>query len=278
MRSLTCSPAISIALALAFLGGRCPAGTITPGTPAKSGVDTFSVQDQLTGTVYTITVVITGPPFPTPAQKAAAIGAGFVTAGIPAKDVIVSGSTVKLLGFITLAGTSSAAEASALAYGLTTSDPTGPRIAILDYHLGSGSTSLSGVDASGAAATYNASLTFTDSVAGSVSLSSSLTFSQLAAPTVAALLQAEFNSLESQLLAQAPSLAGRLVLDLPNSSIDMLFPGTTTDGSVTNGTTDVSLISTESISGIPEPSGLLMFGLGVTGLIARLAGGWSRRQ
>jgi hypothetical protein len=78
------------------------------------------------------------------------------------------------------------------------------------------------------------------------------------------LFQAEFDIFNSQLQAQAPSFGGTLILDLSNSSIDLFLPMTTTDASVTNGTTDVPLISTMLISSgsVPKPSSGVMFGIG----------------
>jgi hypothetical protein len=126
----------------------------------------------------------------------------------------------------------------------------GPVLAGIDLHLRDSFTSLAGADGSGTAASYTAGFEFIGPTFGSIILSISFGFSDLATPTLNGLLQHEFGLLQNQLLAQAPSLLSSLSLDLPNSAILFGPPGFFTSASVTNGTTDVALSSTYSISNI----------------------------
>jgi hypothetical protein len=204
------------------------------------------------------------------AAKQSAIVAAALAAGVPAKDVFTDGGDVKLLGYSKLGSVIGSGELSVLAYGGSFSDPTGPSVATLGYGFEPGDTALSGLDANGGAAIYTAGFSFTDA-AGTVSLNSSLTFSQLSTPTVDGLLTAEYNTFEAQLLAQAPSLAGILSLDLADASIQLDFPSTVLDGTVTTDVTDVSLVENQSIGASPEPSGVVLLPAGLMFL-------WWRRR
>jgi hypothetical protein len=252
---------ITSGLIASLLGSAAFAGMITPGAPAAPGTDTFTFTEQGTGKIIVVTVVIT------PAIVAAALAAGVKPA-----DVFAVGGDVKLLGYDSIAGVIGSKESSTLVYGATFSDPTGPALASLGYQFAPGSTTLGGLDPNGGEATYTAGFSFTDSIAGLVSLTSTLSFSQLSNPTLDGLLTAQFNAMQGQLSAYGPAFAGFLSLDLAKSSIDLRFPSTVLDGSVTTDSKDISIFETQSIASAPEPSGVVLVTAGLAGL------GWWRRR
>jgi hypothetical protein len=253
-------------LAFAMYGTLGLAAVITPGAPAFPGIDTFTVRDQLTGNPIVINVPITPAIVASvnpAAAKQSAIVAAALAAGIPAKDVFTNGGDVKLLGYAPVGGVIRSGEFAVLAYGTSFSDPNGPTLATLAYGFEPDYTALAGLNATGGMASYSAGFSFTDPTDGTVTLSSLLSFSQLNPPTVGGLLTAEYDTFEAQLLAQAPSLAGILSLDLADELIQIQFPSTAFDGSVTTNVTDVSLVESQSIVGAPEPSGVVLLPAGI---------------
>jgi PEP-CTERM motif-containing protein len=200
----------------------------------------------------------------TAAAKAVIIQKAFIAAGVPAADAIVVGTEVRLIGFQMLASKVGSGEVSSFTYGTNFSDPTGPTVAALGFELASGSTSLSGVDSMGAVADYRAGFTFDDPIYGAINLSADLTFNELSSPTIAGLLNDEYTLLSSELSVQAPSRTDLLSIDNSADAIELTFPLGVTNGSVTDGSTDVSVLSGAGVVAVvPEPSTwcLLMFGL-----------------
>jgi hypothetical protein len=263
-----------LGFALAFHLNGALAAEITPGAPAFPGVDTFVIHDQLTHQDITINVPITpaivGSATPAAAKQSAIIQAA-LAAGVPTGAVFAVGGSVRLIGYSAVRSVIRSGEASTLTFGSFVSDTSSPNVAALDYEFLPGFTALSGLDVNGGVATYSAGFEFTDSVVGDVTLSSTMSFASLATPTIDTLLEDQIAVLESQLLAQAPSLAGILSLDLANDSIDIRFPSTVVDASVMTDVTDVSLAASQSIGAAPEPStwAMLISGVGLIGLLRR---------
>ena len=243
------------------------AATIKAGKPKKKGFIDYSIWDQINHKAVTARVTITGPT--SPAAKAAAIAAAFTApaVGVPAADVVVSGASVNFLGYSTpKVVRSNTSETDTLAMGFVPTDPTGPYLASLGYQLDTGYAALSGIDSDGLEATYTAGFGFTDPVDGSVALSANVDFSQLASPKIATLLTSEFNLLDTQLIAQAPELAGDLTLNLADNTIDLAIPASALSGSVTIGSTDNALVTSGSLTAVPEPPTWAMMLLGLAGL------------
>jgi hypothetical protein len=236
------------------------AASITVGAPAKAGVDTYSIIENTTffPTTFTFSVVI--PAGTSASSKTGLIAAAAAKAGVPVGDIILVGNTVNFIGYDSLSGVNGTAEFTRMALGTLIGDPAGPSYAALGY--GSGS-ALSGIDSTGAAALYTTGFSFTDSTLGNVAISASVSAGSLAALTIPDLLDAEYLQLSTSLALQAPAFAGSLTLDLANRSIDFSFPSTVVDGSVTNGVTDTSLVSNETIVATPEPPGMALLGLGI---------------
>jgi hypothetical protein len=252
-----------ITLAFAAHANLGLAGIITPGTPTRAGTDTFTVYDPIAHTSIVITVNITPAIVasidPVAAKEAAIVDAAVHTPGISTSEVFAVGPDVKLLGFLSLSSVIGSGEEGALFYGTNFSDPSGPALASLGYSFEPGFTAISGLDPSGDPATYTVGLSFTDSTAGLVSLSSTLDYSQLSSPTISGLLTAEFAALDAQLIAEAPSLAGIMSLDLADDSILFNFPSTVRFATVSTYSNDISLLETQSIgAAVPEPSALLL--------------------
>lgn len=246
----------------AFMSPVALAGTITAGTPSDTGTDTFTIHDQLTHQNITFSITI-GPFWFTPggggspgqdpgANKATLIKNAAIAAGVPPADVVVNGNTVTFLGYTVTGSTIGTGETSTIAMAE-------PTTGAMDFEFASGYASLGGTDADMNAATYTMGLSFDDTTYGDVNVSSTIGYSSLTTPTVSGLLSQEYQNLEGSLDGVSPSLATQLSLDLPNDSIDFTFPSDATEGSVTVGTTDVSLDSTEALT--PEPSSLLLLAL-----------------
>jgi hypothetical protein len=265
-----------VALGLFLMGVNASASlidpTLTVSDPSNPGIDTFTLHDPTTHQDVTFNIAINKafllPPNLQPAgwpgytaAKVAKIVAAATAAGIPALDIRVSGANITFIGYGKFKATMNDGEGN---NNVSMSGPTGGSI---DYELQAGYSAFAGVDGDGNPATYTAGLAFSNSTYGSVSLSSSLNFASLTVPTVDGLLTQQYNNLEGQLTAVAPALAGILTLDLANSSIDVAFPSTVINGSLTFGTTDIALASSAEITAVPEPSSLVWlcgaFGFGL---------------
>jgi hypothetical protein len=260
--------------ALALSWDSALAAEITVGAPALVGTDTYVIHDATSGNDITIKVRITSAIItatdPVAAKQSQIIQAA-LAAGVGTSDVFASApGKVKLIGYSRVSQNITSGEATVLAYGNSFSDLTGPSVAALDYEFQPGFTTLSGLDANGGTATYTAGFSFTDSVVGNVALSSTLSYAQLTTPSIAGLLTQEFNILDGELLTQAPGLAGILSLDLPNSSIDINFPTTVSDATVTNSAFDVALVETGNIGTVPEPPSwsIVVAGVALAGVMS----------
>ena len=230
------------------------AGTINPGTPTADGTDTFTIT-LLNGKVVTVPVDVTkGMPR---ADKAAAIQQAIVDAGVDA-SVLATGS-VSVPQAKGISGKATSGETDTFALLLLPTD--GSAFAQVDLHLRSTATALAGIDGDGNASTFTAGFEFVSPTLGDIALFASLGFADLITPTLAGVLQQEFDLLQAQLAAQAPSLLGGLSLDLAAGAIVFQPTGAFTSASVTSGTTDIGLVSTMSISLVPEPPTLAMTGI-----------------
>jgi len=124
---------------------------------------------------------------------------------------------------------------------------------------------MAGLDSLGDPSSFTAGFDLSSAALGDVAISATVYASQfVGTPTVREVLQQEYNNLSSQLEIYAPSLAGDLSLDLPDSQILFAMPAGLTLAEVTGGTTDVS--GTSSAAWVtPEPSyfALLLVGVGL---------------
>jgi len=89
----------------------------------------------------------------------------------------------------------------------------------------------------------------------------SFNFSELSSPTLAGILTDAYNELRSDLPL---SFQPRLSLDLANEQIVFISPLGETNYFVSTYTTDITVVSTTEISGVPEPSGLILIGSAAT--------------
>ena len=234
----------------------------TPTNPVQS-LEQIVIKPQICPNCPSITLNVYIPPGITAADKAKLVATEADKQKIPN---ILSGNTVTFIGYQQISSVSTSMETTTLQVGPQVDDYHGPYYASLGYEYNQGFYSLTGLNGQGQPANYIAGLSFMDSVYGSVNLSANVNFASLRSPTIGELLTTEFNTMDAQLVIQAPGLASDLQLDLQDGAINFYFPNTTLDGSVTNGNTDLALTATSTIGATPEPSTLLIFGSGVLGM------------
>jgi hypothetical protein len=255
-----------VASLLAGLVNGAAAGTVTVTKPKNKvpAIEIIVLRDQLTHETFTITATI--QPGTNAAGKANAIAAAAPNGHKPF-NYKFGDTTLKFPGTSYVSNISASRETTKLGMGPTFADAFNPRFASLGYAVVAGNTHLAGRDDDGNASTYTAGFEIHDPAHGNVSLLADVGFAQLTSPTVAGLLTTEFNLLNAQLAAEAPALVGDLKLDLTRNLLDFSLPSTTIDASVTNGNTDVSLVTNATLSAVPEPSSLLLVTSGLVGLL-----------
>ena len=118
---------------------------------------------------------------------------------------------------------------------------------------------LSGVNRLGTSATYTTAFGY-----DGFSISSSIAYASLEDKTAGGLLSATYQNLLSQL---SPGMQGELSLNLAAGSITLLSPGSITSPSTTNGTDDISVISSCEVclpsASVPEPSSVVLALIGM---------------
>ncbi|MBI1925414.1 PEP-CTERM sorting domain-containing protein [Candidatus Poribacteria bacterium] len=238
------------------------AGSITAGKPDHGGTDVWNVSLK-NGNSAKVRVPLTGRE--EPAGKAEKIVmainlafGGVVVAGIdpgnPAK-VVFNGAAIK-----TEDGTGETSIEAIVSLDADLS--TGIGIAIIDYHG-----SLTGLDANGNESVFMSSLGFDGLLADF-----NRTFSSLSGPTINNLLTDTFNDFLSDLPL---SLHPNLHLELANERIVFDLPPNQFNYFAQHFTSDITTQATGGIAPIPEPSSLLLFGVGILGLLGY---GWRRRK
>jgi hypothetical protein len=245
---------------MSFCGGtgqRATAGFITPGAPTAEGTDLYTlIPDSFLGIGTPFTVPVFIPPGSSPTKKITLIVGALTnpTVGnIPPGNVTVSAGTITISGYTVSTAVLRTREASTVGLGPMFSDPMAPRFASAGYNFDTGFSALTGIDVSGNPAIYSAGFTLFDSVLGSISISSTLTPGELPSLTLPSLLQTEFDSLNTQILALAPGLAGDLTLDLAGNSIDFAFPNSVSSATVSLDNSDQAIVGILNITSVPEP-------------------------
>jgi hypothetical protein len=120
---------------------------------------------------------------------------------------------------------------------------------------------ISGIDSTGAASVFTASLGWDGFIA-----TADLTSTAISSPTVDGLLSDMFNIFQSQL---PPSLQPDLVLDLPDQLISFDFPPGQTNYFVADFASDITTFSSLSLEvPVPEPAAVLSFPFGLVGFLA----------
>lgn len=136
----------------------------------------------------------------------------------------------------------------------TLTSPTGKREGRIGWEG-----ALSGLGPGGAEATYSATL-----AGGGFLAQSSLTFSGLSSPSVTGLLTDTYAALRPQLPA---SMQDDLRLDLADQLLVFSFDPTTTNPTAGSNTSDLSLSSTFEVGVVPEPTSIVLVGIGLVGML-----------
>ncbi len=254
--------AMSLLLFFLPLSSQLHAADIQVGTPTHAGTDTFTITPTGKEPVP-ITVTIDEDDLPmTRKEKAAAVAAA-INLEFSAKPelgvvaTVNAGGNIELQGATGLAGKATTGETDKFSFN-DRSPTDGPVLSQIDLHLKETFASLAGIDSGGNPATYTAGFEFSSPSLGDIALSTTLGFSDLTTPTLNGLLQQEFDIFQNQLMAQAPSLVSGLSLNLSEGAIVFQPVGFFTSASVENGTTDLALASTLSISSVPDSSSTIV--------------------
>lgn len=241
----------ALGLCCLALGATMGASTIGMGAPVRPGTVTVTID---IGGFFVFNPVAVQVPLignetaPIKAAKVkSAVDAALKAAGLPASTAPTPTSINTGSANVTDVNAGTTGETDTLTGGTVYGRAQWP------WELLPGFSSLSGVNPTGGSATYATAFTLTDSALGVISLASFLNASQLTSLSLNGFLQQQFNILDAQLVAQAPSLSGDLVLDLADRMIIFNPPATALDMSLTNGTTDIALESGVQIQPAPEP-------------------------